>query len=77
MNHPDALAVAHVRRFYWHELMLWPKDLSSRTVIALSAEDDLVPTTLVQARFLERSCVELCDHSDAGYRQLKEATGVT
>ena len=36
------------RRFYWHELMLWPKDIPEHAIVALSANDDLVPAELVQ-----------------------------
>ena len=45
--------VALLRRFYWHELMLWPKDIPAHAIVVLSANDDLVPAQLVQV------CVKL------------------
>ena len=41
------VAQTFCRRFLWHELMLWPEDMPDRTLIAMAAEDDLVPSTLV------------------------------
>lgn len=37
------------KQFLWHELMLWPEDMPPATVIALSHDDDLVPSPLVAA----------------------------
>ncbi len=44
-----------LRRFYWHELMLWPKDIPAHAIVALSANDDLVPAELVQVLAYECS----------------------
>lgn len=43
------IAETFCRRFLWHELMLWPEDMPAATVIALSHDDDLVPSPLVAA----------------------------
>jgi hypothetical protein len=50
-----AVAATFCRHLHWAELMLWPEDLPrgrrSRTLIALSALDDLVPCALVRRQF--------------------------
>ena len=49
------IAETFCRRFLWHELMLWPDDMPSRTVVALSHDDDLVPSPLVAAHLAHAS----------------------
>ena len=56
-------------RFYWHELMLWPKDIPEHAVVALSANDDLVPAELVQVR-CPRTVHVLTQGLGLGHRQL-------
>lgn len=53
------------RKFLWHELILWPHDMPQRTLLALSAQDDLVPSTLV---------VGQCHHAASPARLLLHPT---
>ncbi len=48
----DASGCRPLRRFYWHELMLWPRDIPEHAIVALSAKDDLVPAELVQVLYI-------------------------
>ena len=56
------------RKFLWHELILWPEDMPGRTLLALSALDDLVPSTLVVSQCQQaESAATLLLHPTAGH----------
>ena len=62
------IAETFCRRFLWHELMLWPDDMPSRTVVALSHDDDLVPSPLVAAHLAHASpSTRVLYHPTAGH----------
>ena len=35
------------RQFLWHALMLWPEEMPAKSIVSVSANDDLVPAKLV------------------------------
>lgn len=56
------------RQFLWHALMLWPEDMPQKSVISVSAHDDLVPAKLV-ARHLQsvKSPAKVITHPTAAH----------
>ena len=66
-NHASA-PQTFCRKFLWHELILWPHDMPQRTLLALSAQDDLVPSTLVVGQCHQAaSPARLLLHPTAGH----------
>ena len=62
------IAETFCRRFLWHELMLWPDDMPSRTLVALSHDDDLVPSPLVAAHLAAHApAADVLYHPTAGH----------
>ena len=39
---------AFCRRFSWHDVMLWPQELPSNSLVVLSGKDNLVPWQLAR-----------------------------
>lgn len=42
------LVQAFCRRFSWHDVMLWPQELPSNSLVVLSGKDNLVPWQLAR-----------------------------
>ncbi|EFJ53114.1 hypothetical protein VOLCADRAFT_115694 [Volvox carteri f. nagariensis] len=57
-----AHAVSVSRRFYWSLLNLWPDQLPQHTLVALSAQDELVPVPEVLTMLKERPEVRVRVH---------------